>query len=153
MRIKNQKDFWSGVMFAGFGAFFAIAGSQYKFGTAAKMGPAYFPIALGLLLVMLGIVIAISGVSANATSGKVDRFAWPTLLLILGPVVLFGLLLSKLGLVLCLVMLIAISSFASHEFSWKGMAANAAILIALCMFVFVYALKLPFALWPAFFAA
>lgn len=28
---------------------------------------------------MLGVVIAVSGVSAKAAPGKVDRFSWPTL--------------------------------------------------------------------------
>jgi hypothetical protein len=153
MKIKNQKDFWAGVMFAGFGAFFASIGAHYNFGTSARMGPGYFPTVLGLLLVLLGVVIAINGMSSRATIEKVDRFAWTTLLLILGPVALFGLLLGKLGLVLCLLMLIAVSSYASHEFSWKATVVNAAVLIALCLFVFVYALKLQFSIWPAFFAA
>lgn len=66
---------------------------------------------------------------------------------------LFGLLLTTLGLVACLFLLIAVSSYASHEFSWKAMIGNAVVLIALCLFVFVYALKLQFPIWPALFGA
>lgn len=153
MRIKNQKDFWAGVMFVVFGAFFAGFGSQYSLGSAANMGPGYFPTMLGIALVALGIFISVSGLSAKAAAEKIDKFAWGTLLLILGPVALFGLLLPTLGLVACLLMLVAISSYASHEFSWKATLGNAAILVALCLFVFVYALKLQFQLWPAFLGA
>lgn len=153
MRIKNQKDFWAGVMFVVFGAFFAGFGSQYSLGTAANMGPGYFPTMLGIALVVLGIVISVSGMSAKATVDKIDKFAWETLLLILGPVALFGLLLPSLGLVACLLMLVAISSYASHEFSWKATLGNAAVLVVLCLLVFVYALKLQFQLWPAFVGA
>jgi hypothetical protein len=153
MRIKNHKDFWAGVMFVVFGVFFAGAGTQYTFGTAARMGPGYFPTVLGILLVLIGVVVSIGGLSANAPEQKVDRFAWTTLLLILGPVVLFGLFLGTLGLVVCLFLLIAVSSYASHEFSWKAMFGNAVVLIALCLFVFVYALKLQFPIWPAIFGA
>lgn len=153
MRIKNQKDFWAGVMFVVFGAFFAGFGSQYSLGSAANMGPGYFPTMLGIALVALGIFISVSGLSPKAAAEKIDRFAWGTLLLILGPVALFGLLLPSLGLVACLLMLVAIASYASHEFSWKATLGNAAVLIALCLFVFVYALKLQFQLWPAFFGA
>jgi hypothetical protein len=153
MKIKNQKDFWAGVMFVVFGVFFAGAGTQYTFGTAARMGPGYFPTVLGILLVLIGVVVSAGGMSPKSAEHKVDRFAWATVLLILGPVVLFGLLLNTLGLVVCLLMLIAVSSYASHEFSWKAMLGNAVVLIALCLFVFVYALKLQFPIWPAYFGA
>jgi hypothetical protein len=42
MKIKNRKDFWAGVTFAIFGLFFAGAGSQYTFSSAARMGPGTF---------------------------------------------------------------------------------------------------------------
>lgn len=153
MHIKNQKDFWAGVMFVAFGAFFAGFGTQYTFGSAARMGPGYFPTVLGLILILLGIVVAVGGLSAQAAVEKIDRFSWSSLFFILGPIVLFGLLLNTLGLVLCLLMLVAISSYASHEFTWKATLGNAVVLIVLCLVVFVYALKLQFQLWPAFIGA
>jgi hypothetical protein len=153
MKIKNQKDFWAGVMFVAFGAFFTGFGARYTLGTAASMGPGFFPTALGIALILLGIVVAVGGLSAKATPEKIDRFAWSTLLLILGPIALFGLLLNTLGLVLCLAMLVVVSSYASHEFSWKATLGNAFVLIALSLLVFVYALKLEFPLLPAGFGA
>jgi hypothetical protein len=153
MHIRNKKDFFAGIMFGAFGVFFAGFGTQYTFGTAARMGPGYFPTVLGCILILLGIIVAVGGLSPKAEEQKVDRFAWSTLLFILGPIVLFGLLLNTIGLILCLVMLIAISSYASHEFTWKATVGNAVVLIALCMGVFVYALKLQFQLWPAGFGA
>jgi hypothetical protein len=150
MRIRNQKDFWAGIMLVAFGTFFAGFGTQYTIGSAAHMGPGYFPTVLGCILMGLGIIIAVSGVSPKAAEEKVDRFAWSTLLLILGPIVLFGLLLDTLGLVLCVLMLVGISGYASHEFTWKGTLGNAVALIMLCLGVFVYALKLQFTIWPTF---
>ncbi len=43
MKIKNAKDFWSGVMFIAFGLFFAGFARQYDLGTAARMGPGLLP--------------------------------------------------------------------------------------------------------------
>jgi putative tricarboxylic transport membrane protein len=58
MKIKSPKDFWSGVMFIGSGLFFALWAMEfYQMGTAVRMGPAYFPTVLGLLLVVLGAVV------------------------------------------------------------------------------------------------
>ncbi len=151
MRIKNQKDFWAGAMFFCFGVFFAGIGTNYKLGSAANMGPGYFPCALGVILIGLGIAIAVSGVSPRSRDEKVGRFSWSALLLILGPVVLFALLLNSLGLIVCLFMLVGISSLASHEFKWRATLINALVLAILSYVVFVWALKLQFPLWPVFF--
>ena len=43
MEIKNPKDFLAGLMFIVFGLFFVIEARYYQLGSAARMGPAYFP--------------------------------------------------------------------------------------------------------------
>jgi putative tricarboxylic transport membrane protein len=73
MQIKNPKDFWAGVMFIAFGVSFVViaAGTPdfinrlfgdklipgYQIGSAVRMGPAYFPIVLGGMMVVLGGII------------------------------------------------------------------------------------------------
>ena len=54
MNIKSQKDFFSGLLFMGAGVAFAWGASSYTLGTGARMGPGYFPLALGVLLAVLG---------------------------------------------------------------------------------------------------
>ena len=148
--IKNQKDFLGGVMFVIFGGLFAAFGGQYHIGTAAKMGPGYFPTALGVIVMLLGIVISAGGLSSRAAGEKVARFEWRVLLLVIGSVLLFSVLLQPLGLVVSLFALIAVSSYASHEFSWKPALINAGVLIVMCLAVFDWALNLHFQVWPAF---
>ncbi|HYD59951.1 MAG TPA: tripartite tricarboxylate transporter TctB family protein [Noviherbaspirillum sp.] len=148
MKIRNYKDFWAGLLCAAFGLFFAVVGSQYRFGTAAKMGPGYFPTVLGCVVVVLGLLVTLTSMSPKAAQERVPAFAWKPLVLVLGAVALFGLLLNQLGLVLCIVMLVCVSSMASHEFTWKGTILNATALLVLCMTVFVWALQLQFPLWP-----
>ena len=76
MKLKNAKDFWSGVMFIAFGLFFAVFARQYDLGTAARMGPGYFPTMLGLLLMAIGAFIAFRGLRTEAEDGHgdIDRF-------------------------------------------------------------------------------
>ena len=69
---------------------------------------------------------------------------------ILGAVVLFGLLLQPAGLVLSLVVLVLVSSRASHEFTWRGTLANAVILIAFSVGAFIKGISLQIPLWPTF---
>jgi len=64
MKIKSQKDFWSGLMFIGSGLFFALwAMAFYQMGTAVRMGPAYFPTVLGFLLVVLGAIVLLQSLT------------------------------------------------------------------------------------------
>ena len=69
MKIKNQKDFWAGVMFIGFGAFFlAWAFAHYQMGSAVRMGPGYFPAVLGGLLALLGVMVLVEAFAMSDTS-------------------------------------------------------------------------------------
>jgi len=64
MKIKSQKDFWSGLMFIGSGLFFALWAMEfYQMGTAVRMGPAYFPTVLGFLLAVLGGFVLLQSVT------------------------------------------------------------------------------------------
>ena len=150
MTIRNQKDFWAGLMFIAFGAFFAGFGTQYTIGTAAKMGPGYFPISLGVLLMILGALVSLAALRPKAQEEVVTKFDWFVLGWILGAVVLFGLLLGPAGLVIALAVLIGVSSYASHEFHPVATLINAIVLIVGCYVIFVWGLKLQFQLWPAF---
>jgi uncharacterized membrane protein HdeD (DUF308 family) len=152
MHIRNQKDFWAGLLFAAFGLFFSGFGTRYTFGSAARMGPGYFPTVLGILLIVLGAIITLGALSHKTEEHRVAKFDWRTILLVLGAVVLFGLLLNRAGLILALIAVVVVSSYASHEFGWKATLVNTVVLLALCLSVFVYALGLQFPLWPTFFA-
>jgi hypothetical protein len=150
MKINDAKDFWSGVMFAAFGLFFVIFARQYDMGTAARMGPAFFPTMLGGLLVLLGIGIALKGVVAQTTDGKVARFHFKPLLLVLGAVVAFGLLLRPAGLLVALTALVIISSLGSDEFRLRDVLLLTVGLAVLVMIVFIYGLGMTVPVLPAF---
>ena len=57
MQIRSQKDFASGLMFVIVGVIFASIATTYNMGTAAKMGPGYFPFWLGVLMAIIGAII------------------------------------------------------------------------------------------------
>jgi hypothetical protein len=119
-------------------------------GTAARMGPGYFPHWLGILMTIIGAVILLSSLAPKAEKTKVDRFDFKILGIIVGAIVLFGFTLRPLGLVISLFLLVAISSMASHEHSWKVSLLNALFLTVLCWLAFVKGLGLIFPIWPAF---
>jgi putative tricarboxylic transport membrane protein len=150
MKVKNAKDFWSGVLFIAFGLFFAGFARQYDMGTAARMGPAYFPTSLGILLIVIGAFVAFKGLTVVDKDGQVDRFHFKPLLLVLGGVSAFGLLLRPGGLLVALAAMIIIASLGSGEFKWKEILPLTAGLAVLVMAVFIWGLGLTIPVLPAF---
>ncbi|AOY94767.1 hypothetical protein BKK79_23055 [Cupriavidus sp. USMAA2-4] len=150
MRIRSQKDFASGLMFILVGLSFSWVARGYSMGTAAKMGPGYFPFLLGLVLALLGALVLIGSLSSKGEQDHLARWDLKTLLWILGSVVLFGLLLKPLGMVLSVFVLVLVSSMASHEFSWKGALLNGVVLVLISLGAFVYGINLQMPVWPAF---
>lgn len=143
LSVRSPKDFWAGVLYAAFGgAAVVIAAGEYPMGTGARMGPGYFPIALGLLLLAFGLACLVrSFVRAGEPIGAI---AYKPLALVTGATVLFGLLLPVLGLVVALVVLALVSAAASAQFrfDWRA-AAGLVVLVAACALVFVTALGVP----------
>lgn len=150
MRIRHQKDFWSGVMFLAAGLAFAGFAQRYDLGTAQRMGPGYFPTVLGGLLAVLGLVIAIRGLAREERGGKIEPFHFGTLAVVLGAVALFALLLRPAGLVAALLVLIGVSAYASHEFRVREVIPLALVLVALVLSVFIWGLGMVVPVWPAF---
>lgn len=150
IRIKNQQDFWSGVMFVLMGIAFALGATKYSMGTAARMGPGYFPFWLGTCLAILGAFVALNATSKRAEETTVDKFDWPVVLILLGSVVLCGLLMNYLGVYISVFLLVFISSFASHVFNWKVAAITGISLVLFVWAAFIKGLGLIFPLWPSF---
>ncbi len=159
IRIGNQKDFFSGVMFVVAGAAFAIGATNYTIGEGARMGPGYFPLMLGILLAVLGSGVIFASLVSRAPDGHpVGRIAWKPLVLIIGSNLVFGLLLGGLrsigvpamGLIIALFALVIISSMAGPRFSLKTSLVLAAVLAVGSYLTFIVGLSLQFQVWPTF---
>jgi hypothetical protein len=147
MTIRAPKDFWSGLMFIAFAAVAMIASHGYNLGTAGKMGPGYFPLLLAGVLAALGAILV--GRSFAVEGEPVGRLHLAPLAIIALGVCLFGVFIEQLGLVISLVIVILTSAVASRESRLFETIALAAVLAAFSVGVFVYALRLPFQIWPA----
>ena len=159
MKIKSQKDFFSGAMFIGVGIAFAIGASNYSVGSGAKMGPGYFPLILGVLLTFLGAVIAFKALVTPPSDGdKIGAFAWKPLFFIILANLVFGACigglpavgLPPLGLILGIFLLTIIAAYGGDEFRIKEVMVLAVILSVISYMAFIVLLKLQFPVWPAF---
>ena len=150
MKIRDQKNFWSGLMFIAFGAFFAGWAQQYDMGSAARMGPAFFPTMLGGITFLLGVIVLIEGLAVETADGKIAPFNFKALVLVLGAVIAFGLLLRPAGLIVSLFVLIGVSAFGSHEFKMRDVLVLSVGMSLLVYGVFIYGLNMTIPVWPSF---
>jgi hypothetical protein len=151
LKIKSEKDFWSGLMFIGVGVAFAWGASNYSFGSSARPGPAYFPFGLGVLLALLGGLVLFKSLTIEVDGGgRIGPWAWKPLALLAAAVASFGWTLPHLGLVLSLPLLVVMAALAGDEFHWKDALVNACVLTLGSWLVFVVGLKLTIPLWPPF---
>src|SRR5512144_2188916 len=102
--IRHPKDFYAGLLFIAFGVVAIVIGSNYPLGTAARMGPGYFPRILGILLIVLGAILVLR--SLRLQGSPLPRWPLRPTLVVLGSVVLFGLIVTRVGLALSTVILI-----------------------------------------------
>lgn len=159
MRIKSQKTFFSGIMFTCVGAAFALGANNYNVGSAARMGPGYFPLLIGCLLTVLGLVVIASAFKIDTVDGDpVGKIAWKPLGFIIGANLLFGILLAGLrsiglpamGLVLAIYALVIVACMAGAHFSMKLSLILATVLAIGSYLTFIVGLKLQFQVWPTF---
>jgi hypothetical protein len=150
VKIKSEKDFWSGLMFLVAGIGFAWGALNYSFGSSTRPGPGYFPFGLGAILAILGAMILFKSLTVETDGG--DRFgaiAWRPLLLIVASVAVFGALVPRLGMFMSLPILVVVASLAGDEFHWGEVLINAAVLTVFSWVIFIWGLGLTIPLWPS----
>ncbi|MFM8690924.1 MAG: tripartite tricarboxylate transporter TctB family protein [Limnohabitans sp.] len=159
MNIKSQKDFVSGLMFMAVGGAFAYGATNYSIGSAARMGPGYFPLMLGIILALLGAVVAFKALVVETPDGdKIGQWAWKPLTFIIAANLLFGIMIGGLpsiglppmGLIAGIFALTIVASLAGETFKLKEVLVLSVILSIGSYMAFVVLLNLQFPVWPTF---
>jgi hypothetical protein len=144
LAIPDSKDFWTGVMLVATGVAAILIARDYAFGTTLRMGPGYFPTALGAIIVAFGVYLVVKGMrGGEKIEGGVSIRALVMLPLAL---VVFGLLIERAGFVPALAILIFMSAAAGPQFRLVEVLLFTVVLTALCVAVFVWGLGLPYQL-------
>jgi hypothetical protein len=145
MKIKSQEDFWSGLMFIGFGIAAIVISREYPMGSAMRMGPGYFPTLIGGGLVALGLIIA--GLGLRNQGEGIGTWPWRAILLMSVAFALFAWGIDNIGFIPALAILIVLSSFSTRSSKWIEIGIETVVLVLGCWAVFIYGLELPFPLW------
>jgi hypothetical protein len=159
LKIKSQPDFYSGLMFVIAGIAFAWGATNYTVGDAARMGPGYFPLMLGILMALVGAVITFAALGRTDTAEEtIGKWAWRPLFYVITANVVFGVLLAGVrgfglpafGLIVGIYALTFVASMAQADWRFKPTLILATALALGSYLVFVLALQLQFPVWPEF---
>jgi hypothetical protein len=144
VNLPDSKDFWSGVMLIAIGAAAVFIARDYPFGTALRMGAGFFPVVLGVILMLFGVFFAARGLRDCA---KIEGNWSPRALIVLPlAFVAFGVLMEHAGFIPAMLALIVGSALAGPEFRIGEVLVLAALLTAMCVVLFIWTLGLPYPL-------
>jgi hypothetical protein len=138
---EARKDLLAGGTFAAFGLAFAITSITYEVGSPLRMGPGFFPLVLGSVLVLLGILIAVAGFVAG-DGDDIGPVPWRSVAMLVTAILFFGFTVRGLGLVPALLVAVLLSALAGHRTGLIPAAVIAGSLTVLCVLIFVVGLQL-----------
>lgn len=148
MRFKiNKQDAWASGVLCVLGLGVVLQGSTYTMGSLSRMGPGYFPIALGALLIFLGVVLLFSsGLSEDDEDDEQDFGTpeWRGWLCIIAGVIAFIVLGQYGGLVPATFALVFISALGDRTHTLLTAFALSAFVTVLGILIFAWALELQF---------
>jgi hypothetical protein len=146
LKITSAEDFWAGLMFVGFGVLAIVVASDYPMGSAMRMGPGYFPVAIGACLIIIGAIVAASGFKLKGEG--IGAFPWRAMIFLSAGFASFAWGMDHLGFVPALAILIVLAAASGREHRWHEVLIEVIVLIAGCWALFIWGLGLPFPLFP-----
>lgn len=148
LELINNKDFWAGMMLIGTGAAAMFIARDYRFGSALRMGPGFFPTILGGILIGFGICIMAVGLRSNE---KIHgRLSLRALVMLPLSLVLFGILMKLAGFIPAVGILVFVSAASGREFKFAEVLLLAVVLTVASAALFIWGLRLPYPLIKGF---
>jgi hypothetical protein len=145
LRVRSPQDLGAGVVFLVIGAGGLVFGQDLTFGSAARMGPGFFPTLLSYCIIGIGIVLAVKSL---ATDGPpIEGVYFRPLFAILMAILCFGVLIDRVGLAISAAVLTIVSAYARRNVGLKETAVLAIGLALFTVAIFSYALKQPLPAW------
>jgi len=145
MRQRDIGDILGGLLMIGIGVFALWYAQRYSFGTPRAMGPGFFPVVLGGILALLGVMIMLP---ALRRAGPAVEFSIKPLVVITASIVVFGMALRPLGLVIATILTVLLASSADRSFSLAGRLVLAPVLALMLYLVFKLGLGMTIPVWP-----
>ncbi len=145
VRITDVKAVARGVIFFALGLFVIVVGHHYPIGSPTNMGPGYFPMLVG------GVLIALAGVNICLGLGRHDTIApapifavYPLVMITLG-VAAFALFIERAGLVAAVAALVILVCLGGGKRRIGELIVILLVLEGVASALFVFGLGMPVA--------
>jgi hypothetical protein len=156
--LTGKRDFYAGGLMLLLGLGITLKGLTYRPGTLMHMGPGFMPTALGVLLVLLGIAIALAALSPSEEGHDTGQNIlpenpqwWAWLCILMSPVlfIVFG---RYFGMAPGTFACVAIAALGDKDATWRGTLILASVVTVFGVALFSYFLQVPmpiFTWWGA----
>lgn len=145
VRVKNQQDFWAGLLFLAIGLAAVWFGRNYTFGTATKMGPGYLPTVLSWMMAGLGAFLSLRALIEAGPDIEGSRYR--PQIFIIAAIVVFGFVIERFGLAPSVIIVTVIAALASTEMRWIETLILSVGLAVMCVVLFVTLLGQPLTIY------
>ncbi len=147
--LQIPRDTVAGLLYVLIGGGTAIGSFSYRLGTTTQPGPGFFPLALGLMLVVLGLIVLIGDLRKQPDlRARIEGLHWRGPVFVVLAVLSFGLLLKTFGVIVAVAALSLLGSFASQESRWRGTVVITAVFCITSVVLFVWGLKVQLPIAP-----
>lgn len=138
---RALKDVLAGSIFIALGLAFVLGSLVYDIGSPLRMGPGYFPLALGIVLGGLGGAIIVKGFLAGE-GDAIGAFEWRAVVLITIALLFFGFTVRGLGVALSLFGAVLLGALGRSRTTLLEAVGIALALTVLSIVVFIVLLQL-----------
>ena len=145
LRVRSPQDLGAGLVFVTIGLAAIVFGQDLAAGSAARMGPGYFPMLLSGLIIAIGLVLVGRGLAVNGP--PIERIHLRPLFAIVAAVLVFGALIDQVGLAITATLITIGAAYARRDVNVKETVLLAAGLALFTVGIFVYALGQPLPAW------
>jgi hypothetical protein len=145
LRVKSPQDLGAGVVLTLIGLAGFYFGRDLAFGTAARMGPGYFPMLLSVLIIAIGLIVGARGLTIPGP--PIEPVQLRPILFIIAAILMFGFLIESIGLALTAVVLTVLAAYARREVNLRETILLGVGLAVFTVVVFVSVLGQPLPAW------
>jgi putative Ca2+/H+ antiporter (TMEM165/GDT1 family) len=145
----GKRDFYAGGLMLLLGLAIALKGTTYRAGTLMHMGPGFLPTALGILLMVLGIAIAVASLAPGEDEHGDNQSLlpenpqwWAWFCILMSPIafIFFG---RYFGMAPGTFACVFIAALGDKTATWKGTIILATVVTIFGVSLFSYFLQVP----------
>ncbi len=145
VRVKSPQNLGAAVIFTGLALVGLVYGRDLPFGSAAKMGPGFFPTILSLLVLGIGLLNVAMALTIDGPA--IERPQWRPLAFVCASMMIFGLAINYIGLALSAALFTFLAAGARPDTRWREIAVLAVVLAIFSVLLFVYGLGQSMPAW------